>query len=208
MRSCAVVRRSPQRSRRAARRARGAAGAGQRLPDRGRRRQHDRADRSRGRRRRRHEDGRGRGRAARGHREAQLEADPPHHRDERRSGSHGRQRASIERRHVRAAARHVRSARHGHERFDHRARQRARAHERPERQRAPRRPAAWPSDTYFTERVGAVRERRGRAADSRSRGAHRRRHDGVLPPLRRDQHRATSSRRRAIRGSTRGKAAA
>ena len=43
--------------------------------------------------------------------------------------------------------------------------------------------------TPTSRRVVALLERRGRAAVSRPRGAQRRRHDRVLPPLRRRQHR-------------------
>ena len=73
-------------------------------------------------------------------------------------------------------------------RFDHGSCQRARAHERPERQRSADGARRLAERHLFHRRLGAARERRGNPADSRSRGAHRRRHDGVLSPLRRDQH--------------------
>jgi hypothetical protein len=68
---------------------------------------------------------------------------------------------------------------------DHRARQRAPAHERSERHARQLTPAgSWPSDTAFTNDWLFVNDEADEPAHSRR--AHGRRHDGVLPALRRD----------------------
>ena len=104
---------------------------------------------------------------------------------ERRSRAHGRQRGGIARRHVRAPHRHVRSALRRARGRSSRVNVLGRMSS-PTGTQAPAPAGAWPSDVLH-RRLGAVRERRSVAAHSRPRGPHRRRHDRVFPPLRRDR---------------------
>ena len=64
---------------------------------------------------------------------------------------------------------------------------------------------SWPTDTVLHGGVVALLERRGRTAPARRVGAHRRRHDRLLPALRRHQHWRDFRRERisAFRSGTR-----
>ena len=80
-----------------------------------------------------------------------------------------------------AGAHHRRRQRRGqvggeYRRRDHRARECAEPHERADRPAGSRCPSArWPTDTYFTEKKGAVLQRRGDPDHPSAGGAHRRR---------------------------------